>query len=54
MCATCGCGKKPAKKASKKAPAKKMTGKQGKLDMNKNGKLDGADFAMLRGKKKKK
>ena len=46
MCATCGCGKKPAKKA-----AKKMTGKQGKLDVNKNGKLDGADFAMLRKKK---
>lgn len=58
MCATCGCmGKKTAKKTAKKAPAKKaakkMTGKQSKLDMNKNGKLDGADFAMLRGKKKK-
>jgi hypothetical protein len=52
MCATCGCGKKPAKKTAKKAPAKKMAGKQSKLDMNKNGKLDGADFAMLRKKKK--
>ena len=49
MCATCGCGKKPAKKA----PAKKMTGEQSKLDMDKNGKLDKKDFAMLRGKKKK-
>lgn len=53
MCATCGCGKKPAKKSAKKAPAKKMTGKQSKLDMDKNGKLDGKDFAMLRGKKSK-
>ena len=51
MCMSCGCGKKPAKKVAKKAPAKKMTGKQSKLDMNKNGKLDGADFAVLRNKK---
>lgn len=32
----------------------KLKGKQSKLDINKNGKLDGADFAMLRGQKKKK
>jgi hypothetical protein len=53
MCATCGCGKKPAKKTAKKA-AKKMTGKQSSLDMNKNGKLDSDDFAKLRSKKKAK
>ena len=41
MCATCGCGKK----------TKSLKGGQKKLDMNKNGKLDGQDFAMLRGKK---
>ena len=54
MCATCGCGKKTAKKAAKKAPAKKMVGKQSKLDVTKNGKIDGGDFSKLRGKKKKK
>jgi hypothetical protein len=63
MCKSCGCGcskpgckgacKKGAKKSAKKTSAKKMTGKQSKLDMDKNGKLDGKDFAMLRGKKKK-
>ena len=31
-----------------------LIGKQGKLDVNKNGKLDSADFKMLRGSKKKK
>lgn len=50
MCATCGCGKKTAKKSATKA----MTGKQKKLDVNKNGKLEGSDFAALRGKKKAK
>jgi len=58
MCATCGCGKKPvkkaAKKAAKKAPAKKMKGNQSKLDMNKNGEVDRGDLEILRGKKKKK
>ena len=54
MCMSCGCGKKPAKKTAKKAPAKKLTGKQSKLDMNKNGKIDAPDFAMLRNKKGKK
>lgn len=51
MCATCGCmGKKkaPAKKA-----AKGLSPKQKKLDKNKNGKLEGSDFAALRKKKKK-
>ena len=35
-----------------KAP--KVKGKVNKLDMNKDGKITSADFAMLRGKKKKK
>lgn len=52
MCATCGCmGKK--KKTAKKAASKGMTPKQKKLDVNKNGKLEGSDFAALRKKKKK-
>jgi hypothetical protein len=42
------------KKAAKKSPAKAMTGKQKKLDVNKNGKLEGSDFAALRAKKKSK
>lgn len=56
MCSTCGCmgSKKSSKKAPAKKTSKKMTGKQSKLDANKNGKIDGDDFAMLRGKKKKK
>ena len=29
-----------------------LTGKQGKLDMNKNGRIDGNDFKLLRKKKK--
>tara|TARA_R110000850_G_C9574415_1_gene425375 strand:+ start:200 stop:358 length:159 start_codon:yes stop_codon:yes gene_type:complete len=33
---------------------KKVKGKVNKLDMNKDGKITSADFAMLRGKKKKK
>lgn len=41
MCSTCGCmGKK----------GKSLKGGQKKLDMNKNGKLDGDDFSKLRGK----
>jgi len=59
MCATCGCmGKKkkaPAKKAAaKKAAPKGMSSKQKKLDVDKDGKLEGSDFAALRSKKKKK
>ena len=66
MCDTCGCmakkgasgyGKGPKKKAAKKAPAKKaaakgMSSKQKKLDVDKDGKLEGSDFAALRKKKK--
>jgi len=53
MCATCGCmGKKTAKKAAKKAAPKKMSPKQKKLDVDKDGKLEGSDFAALRKKKK--
>lgn len=47
MCATCGC-------MGKKKPAKKLSSKQKKLDKDKNGKLEGSDFAALRKKKKKK
>jgi len=32
----------------------KLKGRQKKIDINKNGKIDGGDFAMLRGQKKKK
>ena len=53
MCATCGCmGKKTAKKAAKKAAPKGMSPKQKKLDVDKDGKLEGSDFAALRKKKK--
>jgi hypothetical protein len=55
MCKSCGCGcSKPGCKGACKKTAKKsaLKGKQGKLDANKNGKIDGADFAMLRKKKK--
>ena len=38
----------------KKKKKKKVKGKVNKLDMNKDGKITSADFAMLRGKKKKK
>jgi hypothetical protein len=54
---TCGCGKKPAKKAAKKAPAKKaLSSKQQKIakvagDPNKIG---ADDLAAIRGKKGKK
>ena len=66
MCAVCGCGKKKgqpgfgkgpkkkaAKKADKKTASKSMSAKQKKLDVDKDGKLEGSDFAALRGKKKK-
>ena len=58
----CGCGKKKGqpgfgkgskKKAAKKAAPKGMSSKQKKLDADKDGKLEGSDFAALRGKKKK-
>ena len=62
MCAMCGCGKKkgqpgfgkgPKSKAKgKKAAAKKMSPKQKKLDADKDGKLEGSDFAALKKKKK--
>ena len=54
MCATCGCmgKKKTAKKTAKKAAPKKMSPKQKKLDVDKDGKLEGSDFAALRKKKK--
>lgn len=42
-------GRPPEKKKKKK-----VKGKVNKLDMNKDGKITSADFAMLRGKKKKK
>ena len=60
MCATCGCmakkgqpgyGKGP-KKAAKKTAPNKMSPKQKKLDVDKDGKLEGSDFASLRKKKK--
>lgn len=62
MCVLCGCGKKKGepgygkgKKApAKKAAAKKLSPKQKKLDMDKDGKLEGTDFAALRSKGKKK
>ena len=63
MCAMCGCGKKKgqpgfgkgpkSKDKGKKAAAKKMSPKQSKLDSDKDGKLEGSDFAALRQKKKK-
>ena len=39
---------KMEKMMPKKAMAKHLVGKQSKLDMNKNGKLDSEDFKMLR------
>lgn len=68
MCKSCGCGcskpgckgacKKTAKKSCscgtcKSCKAKKMSPKQKKLDMDKDGKLERSDFAALRAKKKK-
>ena len=58
MCKSCGCGcSKPSckgacKKTAKKSAAKKMSPKQKKLDTDKDGKLEGSDFAALRKKKK--
>jgi hypothetical protein len=60
MCAPCGCGKKKGepgfgkgpKKTAKKAASKGMSSKQKKLDVDKDGKLEGSDFAALRKKKK--
>jgi hypothetical protein len=60
MCVACGCGKKKGepgfgkgpKKTAKKAASKGMSPKQKKLDVDKDGKLEGSDFASLRKKKK--
>jgi hypothetical protein len=58
MCKSCGCGcskpgcKGACKKTAKKAVAKGMSPKQKKLDVDKDGKLEGSDFAALRKKKK--
>jgi hypothetical protein len=66
MCAACGCGKKKGEPGFGKGPktkkacncgtcksckAKKMSPKQKKLDVDKDGKLEGSDFAKLRKKK---
>jgi len=59
MCKGCGCGcskpgcKGACKKTAKKAAPKKMSPKQKKLDVDKDGKLEGSNFAALRAKKKK-
>jgi hypothetical protein len=54
MCAACGCGKKKGEPGFGKGPKKKaMSPKQKKLDVDKDGKLEGSDFAALRKKKKK-
>jgi hypothetical protein len=58
MCKSCGCGcskpgcKGACKKTTKKAAPKGMSPKQKKLDVDKDGKLEGSDFAALRKKKK--
>ena len=55
MCAACGCGKKKGEPGFGKGPkktVKKMSPKQKKLDVDKDGKLEGSDFAALRKKKK--
>jgi hypothetical protein len=39
-------------KMKKPMKGKKVTGKRKKLDVNKDGKLTGQDFAMLRSRKK--
>jgi hypothetical protein len=55
MCKSCGCGcSKPGCKGACKKGGKKMSPKQKKLDTDKDGKLEGSDFAALRKKKKKK
>ena len=43
---------KAAKKTAKKSAPKGMASKQKKLDVDKDGKLEGSDFAVLRKKKK--
>jgi hypothetical protein len=54
MCKSCGCGcSKPGCKGACKKTSKSLSTKQKKLDSNKNGKLEGSDFAALRAKKKK-
>jgi len=54
MCKSCGCGcSKPGCKGACKKSPNKMSPKQKKLDVNKNGKLEGSDFTALRAKKKK-
>jgi len=54
MCKSCGCGcSKPGCKGACKKTTKKMSPKQKKLDVDKDGKLEGSDFAALRSKKKK-
>jgi hypothetical protein len=54
MCKSCGCGcSKPGCKGACKKGSKKMSPKQKKLDADKDGKLEGSDFAALRKKKKK-
>jgi hypothetical protein len=45
---------KSKKAAAKKAAPKAMSAKQKKLDVDKDGKLEGSDFAALRKNKKKK
>jgi hypothetical protein len=56
MCKSCGCGcsKPNCKGACKKGAigSKKMSPKQKKLDVDKDGKLESSDFAALRKKKK--
>ncbi len=53
MCKSCGCGcSKPGCKGSCKKTKKKLSPKQKKLDTDKDGKLEGSDFAALRKKKK--
>lgn len=64
MCKTCStkCGKRMTKSMKKKTPMKKkapmkkgLSAKQkSQIDKNKNGKIDGGDFAILRNQKKKK
>ncbi len=54
MCKSCGCGcSKPGCKGTCKKGPKKLSPKQKKLDTDKDGKLEGSDFAALRKKKKK-
>ena len=48
---SCTCGTCKSCKG-KKAGSKSMSPKQKKLDMDKDGKLEGSDFAALRKKKK--